>query len=171
MSRRSLALAALGVAALAALPAYALMDTEPETVVRSYRSTRRAIAFQNVPTTTSETRFRKVPDLELLVQARGVATVRFNGDFSGGPVEVRVLRLRNHALEPGVAHFTPTGDAASFSYDFIDPRRRTGIECRRYAVSWRSPTGAEVTLNHGSLTVDHRFDDETSDGLRTACVD
>lgn len=170
MTRRSLAVAALGAAALAAVPAYALM-AEPDAVVRSFAPSRRAAVYRNVAVATSETRFRKVPELELLVQARGVATVRFNGDFSGAPVEVRVLRLRNDPLQPGVAHFHPVGDASSFSYDFVDPRRRTGIECRRYAVSWRSPTGAEVTMNHGSLVADYRFDDETRDGVRSACID
>ncbi|MDQ4126073.1 MAG: hypothetical protein M3134_10830 [Actinomycetota bacterium] len=171
MSRRSVTLAALGAAALAAVPAYALMDTEPEAVVRSFAPSRRATVYRDVAVTTSETRFRKVPEMELLVQGRGPATSELSVDVSGGPVELRVLRLPRHALAPGVARFAPAEGSTSFSYDFLDPRRGGGIECRRYVVSWRSPTGAAVTLNQASLIVDYHFDDETRDGVRTACVD
>ena len=170
MRRRSLALGGL-LAVAASVPVLATALTEPETVVRGFAPTRRAVAFRNVAVTTRETRFRKVPGFEVLVQGRGVATARFSGDFSGGPVDVRLLRRPRTVLQPGVAHFVPSGDAESFSYDFVDPRRRTGIECRRYLVSWRSPTGAEVTMNHATLTVDYRFDDTHRSGLRSACVD
>ena len=170
MRRRTLAVAGL-LAVMASVPVVAGALTEPETVVRGLAPTRRAVAFRDVAVTTAETRFRKVPGFELLVQGRGVATARFSGDFSGGPVEVRVLRRPRTELRPGVAHFAPSGEAESFSYDFVDARGRTGIECRRYFVSWRSPTGEEVTLNHATLTVDYRFDDTEGRGPRSVCVD
>lgn len=170
MRRRTLALVTV-LAAVATVPAIAALRSLPDAGVRGFRPERRTVAYRTAPVTTNETRFRRIPHLEVLTQGRGVVTARFSGDLSGAPVEIRVLRLRNHALLPGVAHFAPTGEAASFSYDFIDPRRAGEIECRRYAVSWRSPTGAEVTLNHATLTVDYRFDDTNGDGPRAACVD
>lgn len=166
-----MAVAVVAAAALAAVPAYALMDSRPDAGVTSYAPTRRTTVYRTEAVTTAETRFRKIPLMKLFVQARGAATIRFSGDFSGGPVEIEILRLPRRQLEPGVAHFTPAGDAESFSYDFVDTRRGGGIECRRYAVRWRSPTGAEVRLNHGSVTIDHRFDDTTRDGLKKTCVD
>lgn len=172
MSRRGVVVVAAAAAVLAAVPAVALLQSAPESGRRGFRSTNRTVAFRTTPVSTSETRFRRVPGLDdVLIQNRGVSTARFSGDFSGGPVDIRIIRLPNNVLLPGDAHFAPTAESSSFSYDFLDPRRKGGIDCRRYAVSWRSPTGAEVTLNHGSLIVDYHFDNEDRDGLTTACVD
>lgn len=171
MGRRTLAIVIAVVAALAAVPAVALLRTTRESGVRGFRSTNRTVAFRSTPVTTSETRFRRIPGLDdLLIQNRGATSARFSGDFSGGPVQIRVVRLPNDPLLPGVASFAPAADSSSFSYDFLDPRQG-GIDCRTYAVSWRSPTGAEVTLNHGTLAVDYHFDDTGKGGLRSACVD
>lgn len=165
--------ATVAVTGILSVPAAALFQQDvPRFGTRAFKSTHQTIAFRTTPVTTSDTRFRRVPGLDdVLVQNRGPASALFSGDFSGGPVQIRVIRLPDNKLLPGVASFAPTAESSSFSYNFLDPRRRGGIDCRTYAVSWRSPTGAEVTLNHATLAIDHRFDDTNRKGLRKVCVD
>lgn len=177
MSRRTLVVLAAVVVAVATVPAVAwIRSSEPRgyTEVGGYRSftpERREVAYRDVSLSTTETRFRRIEGLEVLAQTKGVVTARFSGEFAGGPVEVMVRRLPRAVLAPGDARFVPAEDGSSFSYEFVDPRHSRDIQCRRYAVSWRSPTGAEVVLHNATFTVDYRFADRGPGGVRSACVD
>ncbi|MDQ3983450.1 MAG: hypothetical protein M3271_12290 [Actinomycetota bacterium] len=161
----------IGLAVLASVPALALVSSQNEGAEGDFKASKSGFAYRSTSVGTSSPAFQPIAGLDdLEILGRDAATATFSGDFSGAPVEVRVVHVGGDALEPGTASFGPDEDATSFSHDFVMPGGR-GVACRTLAVEWRSPTGGAVTLNHGSLIVDYRFDDMTKDGLRVACPD
>lgn len=171
MARRTLLLWGSVLAAFAAVPALALMRAQPDGGEAAFRASKRAFAYTSDAVSTTATEFEPLPGLDdLEILNRDAVTAAFSGDFDGAPVEVRVVLRGGNALLPGIARFAPSEGSSSFSQDFVSPAGR-GVACRTYAVEWRSPTGDQATLRHGSLIVDYRFDDTTRDGLRIACPD
>lgn len=169
MTRRNLVAAMIGLAVFASVPAVALVSAQGDGAEGDFKSTKSGFAYRSTSVSTSSTEFQPIAGLDdLEILGRDAAAATFSGDFSGAPVEIRVVHVGGGPLEPGTASFGPGGEATSFSHDFIMPGGR-GVACRTLAVEWRSPSGGSVTLNHGSLIVDYRFDDMTKDGLRVAC--
>lgn len=171
MSSRKLLTFTVGLAVFASVPTVALLAAQGDGAEGQFKASKSAFAYRSAPFATTDTEFQPVPGLDdLEILGRDAATATFSGDFAGAPVEVRVVHVGRGPLEPGVASFAPGADGTSSSFDFVMPGGR-GVACRTFAVEWRSPTGAQATLNHGTLIVDYRFDDTTKTGLRLACPD
>src|SRR5438105_2489723 len=78
--------------------------------------TREAAVAESSLQQTSGASFVPVPGLSLEVSNRGPVTATFSGEFSGGPVEIRVQEGK-HILAPGAARVDKSvTDSASFTY-------------------------------------------------------
>lgn len=107
------------------------------------------------PVSTTSTTFTGVPNLDLLdVASRGPASITFSAKVSGGPVIVRVLR-DGRPTYPGGVRLAGSADPTGASYTFV-AGRFVKAGCHDFAVEWRSPTGAPVTISGASIVVDHR---------------
>jgi hypothetical protein len=114
------------------------------------------------PRTTHSTSFKDLGGWGLSdglsIDARAGLAATLSVTVSGGPVEFRILTedVNNgfaiHNLPPGPAHFDPGTGTQSVSFTWV-----SGLAAGRYTVNiaWRSPTGAIVTLDRGSLVVQY----------------
>ena len=87
----------------------------------------------------------------LFIASRGALSATFSADFTGGPVEVRIVAGTN-TLRPGKASFNPTATDSSRSFTFVAPGGETA-KCRGFFVEWRSPSAEDVTFHRGDLVV------------------
>lgn len=138
------------------------------------RVDRQSMEWVGAPLSTSSQEFQDVSDPNtfgdegITVTNRGPATITFTGDFSGGQVELRGLK-DSKVAQPGTAVFDPTNGTTTATFTFFAPGGNR-VSCRTYSIQWRSPTGKEITLNHGGFVVTYNHDDTTKDGLRIGCV-
>lgn len=138
---------------------------------KTFPSEKRSVAYVTRSIDVQNGEFRSIPGLEdLEILNRGTVTASISADIVGGPVDIRIVERGGGPLLPGVAHFAPTPDSSSFSYQFLD-RGSSEAACRTYAAQWRSQDATEATLRHAVLVLDYRFDDRTRRGLKLACPD
>lgn len=121
------------------------------------RINRQTVLLRDQPTSTDVKRFQPVPGLSgETIKNRGVYTMTFSGEFSGGPVEVRMRGARPEAVvlsngTPGTA-----GETWSQSFTFADKAANEGT-CSTISAEWRSLDGSEITLEEGSVVVTYRY--------------
>lgn len=96
--------------------------------------------------TTSSKEYRAIPGLALSICNRGGATITLSGNASGGRADVRLTTAPtgNKPLPPGSAHFGFGTTSQAFSFTFGS--RASKAKSRSLYIQWRSPTGAEITL-------------------------
>jgi hypothetical protein len=140
-----------GVVLLAGVPAAVLAASG----VFGSALDRQASKWTTTPTTTSSTDWRNVPRLSLTRCTLHQVTAMVSVTVSGAPVQFRVVidGVPEAPMRPGAARFTPDG-TESFSYNFV--ARTAPFEAddtHSFAVQWRSPTGADVTLLRGVLNL------------------
>jgi hypothetical protein len=105
-------------------------------------------------------------DEGLVITNQGPTSVQFSGDFTGAPVDIRAI-ANGQEVRSGIAHFDPAGGTSSFSFGFVNKDGERG--CHEYRIQWRSPTGEEVTFNHGSFVVRYRHTPRDKNGGQFAC--
>lgn len=168
MRKQRLAITAASAFLVLAIPT-ALLATGRTAGEAHYRPTTEAFKYRMDPVSTASNEFEPVPGLDdLAVTNRGPVSVIVSGDFSGAPVDVRVTESQKR-LPPGIAHFDPSVGSSSFSFTFVRERHNKA-RCRRFDVEWRSSSGQDVTLNHGTVLLRYKFDNTTKDRLRVACA-
>ncbi|MDQ3916309.1 MAG: hypothetical protein M3323_13445 [Actinomycetota bacterium] len=113
------------------------------------RSNRQAFQIAGRGDTTTSEEFVRLTGMSLpIANARGPVSVTFNGDLTGAAVDVRVrVGTDGRVLGSGPAHFDPSSATTSFSFTFASNLP----SCAQLEVEWRSPTGDEVELRHGSV--------------------
>jgi hypothetical protein len=89
------------------------------------------------------------PQSGLVLRASGLITLTLTGDFTGGPIQLRVLDSGT-VMRPGAVTFSPSADNTSFSYTFGNSAKKRACG-RALRVQWRSLTGATVTLRHAAM--------------------
>ncbi|HEV2754619.1 MAG TPA: hypothetical protein VG318_02430 [Actinomycetota bacterium] len=117
-------------------------------------SNRLAFQVARAGDTTTSDEFVRVTGLTLpIANAKGPVAVTFNGDLAGAPAEIRVrVGTNGPVLGSGPAHFDPSSGTTSFSFTFA-----ANLEsCAQLEVEWRSSTGEEVELSHGSVVAEYR---------------
>lgn len=118
---------------------------------------RQAILIRNEPVTTESTSFEEIPGLsDEIIKNRGSYTITFSGEFSGGPIEIRM-----RGAQPGPILFGDVAAAGgeqhtSYSFVFGDRAAAEGA-CSTIRAEWRSVDGGPVTLEEGSIVVSYRF--------------
>ncbi len=90
----------------------------------------------------------------MTIVADGAMTTTVSADFTGAPVEVRVLDgFGNRVMRPGKARFATSPGDSSRSFSFVAEDKKS--QCRFVKVQWRSPTGKKVTSNRLAVVVMH----------------
>jgi hypothetical protein len=89
------------------------------------------------------------PQSGLVLRASGLITLTLTGDFTGGPIQLRVLDSGT-VMRPGTITFTPSANDTSFSYTFGHSANKR-VCGRALRVQWRSVTGTTVTLRHAAV--------------------
>jgi hypothetical protein len=116
---------------------------------------RQSAAWTTTAVTASGTAWRNVPGLALTRCSLHQVTAMVNVTVSGAPVLFRVVidGVPEAPMRPGFARFVPSG-SESFSFAFVG--RVAPFEAddtHRFAVQWRSGSGAPVTLHRGVLNL------------------
>lgn len=114
---------------------------------------RDAILVRSQSATTDSVEFENIPGLSgATLKNRGAFSISFSGEFSGGPVEVRIP-----GAKPGAVAFRRTGaEPDSSSFTFVD---NAGSEatCSTVDLEWRSLDGTPVSLEKGSVVISYHY--------------
>lgn len=156
MARRHLFIT-VGVVALAFLGlVLAVSAAQREGQRFDGRVGRQAALVRDEATTTGRTSFEAIPGLSgEVIKNRGMYTVTFSGEITGGPAEIRIRGARPAAV---VFHESQPGGAgtSSDSFTFVDKAANEGT-CTTISAEWRSVDGTPVTLESGSVVVTYRY--------------
>ena len=103
---------------------------------------------------TSSTEFVEIEELRTTVNSGGPIMATVSGAFTGEAIEIRV-RGASDLYRPGTAVLFPNGPAETLSASFAKSHsRRAG--CHTVSVEWRSPSGAEVSVNAANVVLRYR---------------
>ena len=116
---------------------------------------RQSAAWTTTAVTASGTAWRNVPGLALTRCSDNQVTAMVSVTVSGAPVLFRVVidGVPEAPMRPGSARFVPSANE-SFTFTFVG--RVAPFEAddtHRFAVQWRSGSGAPVTLHRGVLNL------------------
>ena len=118
---------------------------------------RQAILTRVEPVTTESSSFEDIPGLsDEVIKNRGAYVITFSGEFTGGPVEIRVAGARPGPVLFGETSAGNASETGAHSFSFADRVGREGT-CSTIDVEWRSVDGTQVTLEEGSVVVDYRY--------------
>jgi len=113
--------------------------------------------WRTSPTSTSSMTFTKVPGLKDSPSSIFPMAVEVSAQISGAPVEFRVRSTnvgdQTFTSKPGRVRFVPDAAGDAFSFQWVERGNRAAVHAIDLVLEWRSPTGNQVTLDGGDMTV------------------
>jgi hypothetical protein len=130
------------------------------THVRTSRANCLDMVWRTTPVSTSSTTFTRVPGLKDSPVSIYGMTVTVSAQVSGAAAEFRVRSTnvggQTATSEPGRVRFVPDAAGDAFSFQWVERGNRAAVHAIDLVLEWRSPTGNQVTLDRGDMSVDYQ---------------
>ena len=112
---------------------------------------------------TSSTTFTNVPGMSDGPSSVFPIVVDASAVLSGAPVEFRLKSTnvggQTEISQPGRASFVPDGGGPdSFSFTWIEKNKSAAVHVNQLQLQWRSPSGNQVTMLRGDMSVAYSTD-------------
>jgi hypothetical protein len=112
---------------------------------------------------TSSTTFTNVPGMSDGPSSVFPMAVTASAVLTGAPVDFRLKSTnvgeQTEFSKPGTANFVPNGGGPdSFTFQWIEKNQSAAVHVNQLQLQWRSPSGNQVTMLRGDLSVAYSTD-------------